>query len=700
MDIKAIRVVAGTKISHDYQGSNVNTFSLRELIQAKVEAIGIPARQNRLLIVDVDVAGSSHKHDGREWWAAFVQEYGIPQTYTVMTRSGGYHFYYKIPTSINLDTFSCPAHPIDSQGVAVLGIDFKYNGWVMSPPTQGYTIVPNGRSINDIEELSPAFLAYISNITQNRAVKSMGDPSTNMMNNLYTTFSMEQITELRKKIDWVRLSCDLTRDQWRDGIFSLKAGLHDDEETLQELVTAWTMNKSFNEGDVEQALSIAEKADQFGSVGPGTIFSIIKDLMMEQGTKPQIESANGQSPLTRDEILAEAKIIPKFDRQGNIKVEPSETNAASIIGTIYNKDQLYYDKRNDLYVFNGESYSDQELTNKFLPILQSSSVGLGLSNFRASSLHRGLDILMVNRKIDPHEEYLKSLQWDGVNRIENFFIDYLGVPNTEYYKIASKNFWTALAARGLRPGCKFDSMVVIEGHEGIRKSTLIEIIGGKDYTYAPLSNKAFEDLDELRKMHQAVIVELPELIGLVNRPAEMVKGFLATANDRIRDLFARKAKNNLRGFIIVGTTNSMKYLNANMGLRRFWPVRIPETLETINVEAIEILRDQLYAEAVQWFRSGHKFWDMPYHLLQEVTASRVQSDPLTNCIKGAIMDGESLDVASIYKRVESLGYISKGLNKDMANRIELAMRELGYVENSGLWYMPAPATTINYNSLI
>ena len=90
LDLKAIRFVPNTKISHDYDGKEVDTFSYGHLIRNKIPYIGIPGRQNRLVIIDVDSAEQGgHKKDGREWWANFHKESGVPPTYTVRTRSGG-----------------------------------------------------------------------------------------------------------------------------------------------------------------------------------------------------------------------------------------------------------------------------------------------------------------------------------------------------------------------------------------------------------------------------------------------------------------------------------------------------------------------------------------------------------------------------------------------------------------------------------
>jgi hypothetical protein len=122
-DLRAIRVIPNTKISHDYSGDKINTFSYYDLCERGTEAVGIPARQNGLIIVDIDVPGERRKVDGRHWWTAFCQEHNIPKTYTVGTPSGGEHYYFQLPITINEILFNPPARLAE-------GVDLKWNGWV------------------------------------------------------------------------------------------------------------------------------------------------------------------------------------------------------------------------------------------------------------------------------------------------------------------------------------------------------------------------------------------------------------------------------------------------------------------------------------------------------------------------------------------------------------------------------------------
>jgi len=412
-DLRAIRFIPNTKVSHDYDGDHVETFSYRDLWSKGIPAIGIPAKQNRLVVIDVDVVSEQHKHDGREWWQNFCSTHEIPMdyTYTVRTASGGFHFYFSIPEAVNLATFSPPSKLAD-------GVDVKYNGWVAAPPTSGYT--PINKTLLDIMELPIAILMEFDNIKTTGKTSYFEDhiDPHNLALSVHTPFTKKQIENLKIQIDWIQVNAELDRNEWRDGLFSLKAGM-EDENLLEELATKWTMNKSYRQGDEAEAISIVKRADKFGPVGPATIFSIIQKIRIRQG------APIATCDFERGEVFDRAKVPVHMDNNGNMKIVPTESNIASIIGAAFPIEVLYHDIRMDLFKFKGEVYSDADLVNTLCPIIQSESEGLGLQNVRKAAIAGGLDVLMAQRKIDPHLEYLNDLEWDGVSRIDNFFYVYV-----------------------------------------------------------------------------------------------------------------------------------------------------------------------------------------------------------------------------------------------------------------------------------
>jgi len=658
-DLQAIRFVKGTKISHDYSDNVVSTFSYRDLCQRGVECIGIPAKQNGLIIVDVDVEGPSHQHDGREWWSLFSKENSIPETYTVRSPSGGFHYYFKLPDSINPESFSPPSQ-------LAKGVDLKYNGWVGAPPSQGYSVY--ALDVARIQVAPPSLMMHIHQVKNHAPVKEFDSSSVTSLE-LHKPFSAEQIKFIKEKMQYICPNLALSYSEWRDGLFSLKAGV-EDPETLDDLTLLWTFNKSYQVGDEFKAKDIVDRASRQGNVGPGTILAILK------AHDTTIVKDGEAFPFSPQEILDRSKIPIGWGKDGSIRIEPSETNASKIICAIFSKEELYTDVRSGHYVFKGKSCSDTEIVNQIIPIIQGFD-GLSLEKFRKQTIVAGLEIAMTSRTVDPHKEFLSKAIWDGVPRIEEFFVKYCGVEDSEYIRIVGKNLWTALAARGLEAGCKFDSMVVIEGHEGIRKSSLVEVIGG-EYTYAPFQAKAFQNLDDLRQMHQAVVVELPELIGVIGQESEQVKNVLSKRFDDIRGLFAKRSVKNLRSFVFIGTTNSTKYLEYDMGERRFWPVKIPRSARHIDLNSIKMNRAQLFAEGVHYFREGYEFYKMPHHLLEQVVAPKYQEDPLREPLANALdFFGSEWTTSDAFQYLVGTGFLSKNYTQQIYYRIEKAFFSLG-----------------------
>lgn len=663
-DLKAIRVLEGSKVSHDYMGKEVATFGYKHLIEIGVPAIGIPGRQNNLVIIDVDAVSDSHKFDGRAWWDEYSKRAGMPKTYSVSTPSGGAHYYFRLPIAINPDVFAPPSKLTD-------GVDIKWNGWVKAPPTKGY--MPMYGCPADIVDAPPSLIAEMERIKGGQQAPGLNPSSADAdISNLATPYDDNQIEELRKRIEWLQSAGSLSRDEWRDGIFSLKAGCRD-PDILDELVVKWTMNKSYSPGDEDAAREMAERAEVHGRVGPGTVFGILKNVALREGA-PIVASA-----YTRQEIVNKSKVKITMTKDGCVKIAPTESNVAALIGAMFDLDTLFHDIRMDNFVYKGQVYSDQDLANIIAPMIQSPSYGLGFENIKKQMVMGGLDVLLATRQIDPHRRWLEGLQWDGVKRIDKFFPTYVSCEDNKYTRAVSKNLWLALAARGLQPGAKFDNVVVLEGVEGSRKSTLCELIGGEYY----MSMSSSEDInspDVLRRMHQSSVVELPELVGLLGKSGEEIKAILATRIDSMRALYARKGVRKPRGFIFIATTNSSRYINQDMGYRRYWPIKVPGGAMSINTELIKADREQLFAEAVVRFHKGEGFWEVPGQVKGEVD-SRMNIEPLVEPLRRIMEDAfGTISLTDAYKNLEATGMVSRGFTTKVARRIQSALLTIGAQE--------------------
>lgn len=217
-----------------------------------------------------------------------------------------------------------------------------------------------------------------------------------------------------------------------------------------------------------------------------------------------------------------------------------------------------------------------------------------------------------NRSYHPIREFIKSLPaWDGVERVETLLIDYLGSEDNRYVRAVTRKTLCAAISRVLRPGCKFDSMLVLNGPQGVGKSTLISRLAGEWFSDS-LHLSDTKDKTAAEKLQGYWILEIGELAGLKKAEVETLRGFLTRQNDIYRASFGKRATPHLRQCIFFGTTNAEKgYLRDITGNRRFWPVKTPgsETRNSWQLTREEIL--QIWAEAHRYVENGETLFLEP-----------------------------------------------------------------------------------------
>jgi hypothetical protein len=198
-------------------------------------------------------------------------------------------------------------------------------------------------------------------------------------------------------------------------------------------------------------------------------------------------------------------------------------------------------------------------------------------------------------KFHPVLDYLKSLEWDGVPRLNTWIIHSGGAADTDYVQAVSALTLIAAVRRVTKPGCKFDEMIVLESQmQGLQKSTALRTLCPKDEWFSddlPLNVDAKQIVERtLGKW----IIEASDLSGMASSQVEHLKGMLSRQVDGpVRLAYGRLPVEQPRQFIIVGTTNSYTYLTDSTGNRRFWPIRV----QKFDVAWIRENRDQIWAEA-------------------------------------------------------------------------------------------------------
>lgn len=297
---------------------------------------------------------------------------------------------------------------------------------------------------------------------------------------------------------------------------------------------------------------------------------------------------------------------------------------------------------------------------------------------------------------DPVREYLEGLKWDGVERTEKWLNKYLGCADTEWTQLIGEKWLISAVARTYKPACKADAMLVLEGAQGVGKSTALAILAGEWYgpDIPPLSSK-----DAQAYVHGPWVVDFGELD--VYRRAEITtfKNFVTLTRDSYRPAYGRFTVTRERRCVFAATTNEDSYLLDGTGNRRFWPVHCTN----IDTFALARDRDQLWAEAVHKFKSGEVWWldDAESNTIAaKQQEERVTEDPLASRVIGKALHLTTLPEqqwTTIADIGEALEIKNENLNRAMTMRFAAVLRSAGWsktrrrVNGTLVWAWNRPA---------
>lgn len=210
-------------------------------------------------------------------------------------------------------------------------------------------------------------------------------------------------------------------------------------------------------------------------------------------------------------------------------------------------------------------------------------------------------------------DHLDSLKWDGISRLEDIFIDLGGAPETNAVRAMTAKWFIQAVARAYRPGCQADHMLILEGAQGLRKSSFFRTIGEPWFTdhLSDLSTK-----DSRQELRGTWVIEIAELAAVLKADKSAVKSFLTTTKDHYRDSYGFHAKDYPRTCVFAATTNpSGAYFNDETGARRFWPIPITKEIDVAHATRY---RDQYWAEAVARFKDGESWHITDPAILAEI----------------------------------------------------------------------------------
>jgi hypothetical protein len=286
--------------------------------------------------------------------------------------------------------------------------------------------------------------------------------------------------------------------------------------------------------------------------------------------------------------------------------------------------------------------------------------------------------------LSPVRHYLEDLEakgaWDQTKRLHRLFQDYFGtvedvaVPDakSDYLAAIGVKFMIAAVARAMVPGCKVDTMLVLEGAQGAGKSSAARILAGASYfsdSLPPMNTKDASD-----HVRGKWIIEIGELSAMQKSEIESTKAFISRQEEKFRPPYRRNEIAYKRRCVFIGTTNQDAYLRDETGNRRFWPVAVGK----IDQKALERDRDLLWAEALFRYRAGEKWYltASEDQLATRVQRDRVSEDIWQSELAVALEDESEIAIRGAACR---LGLSIENLNRTDQNRITSALKALGFV---------------------
>ncbi len=277
----------------------------------------------------------------------------------------------------------------------------------------------------------------------------------------------------------------------------------------------------------------------------------------------------------------------------------------------------------------------------------------------------------------PLRDYLQALQWDGVERLPTWLSVYMGADEQPgaYLAAVGTRFLISAVARVQEPGCQVDSALVLEGQQGIRKSTGLRVLAGDEFFSdslpADLSHK--DSRDHLRGKW---IIELPELAQFKRGDIETIKAYISRRTEQYRPSYGRHEVKFPRQCVFAGTTNADEYLVDQTGNRRFWVV----ACKKIDLDGIKRDRDQLWAEAMVRYRRGES-WFLNDELAVVAAAeaqSRVAHDPWTAFVSETLNTRLTVTEVSPGEVLSFMNLNDAERNPRNGARVAQILRDLGW----------------------
>ncbi len=239
----------------------------------------------------------------------------------------------------------------------------------------------------------------------------------------------------------------------------------------------------------------------------------------------------------------------------------------------------------------------------------------------------GVLVAAYTRRFHPVRDWLESLVWDGRNRLSSWLVDVMGAKDTPYVRAVGQAWAVSAVARVLKPGCKVDTVLVLEGNPGIRKSSVLRALAGDEwFLEVGITDVANKDAQQV--LRRKWVAEFPEIDGLARREQSAVKSYFSRQVDTYRPSYGKISRDFPRQIVFAATTNKSEWITDETGGtgRRMWPVWCSFGQPALAAA----MREQFWAEAYVRAMSGEQWHMVDPELVdaeREEQDARMRADP-------------------------------------------------------------------------
>jgi hypothetical protein len=447
-----------------------------------------------------------------------------------------------------------------------------------------------------------------------------------------------------------------------------------------------------------------EIAENFGGddLLPNPVVEAANLIEQNYGSDLPTLPAPGGKPPAEMMVVVGRQLIPKMGLEKSDKgyVKKTLKNLTRVLGVGRGVVEARYDEFKDETCIRIGGQNDwRAISDNLITSIRNGVEEIVGVTYEQSEITRQVSLLADSNKFDSAKDHVDRLQWDGVPRLDRFAQDILRAVPSEYGVALGRYLFVAMVGRVLEPGCKADiSVVLLSPKQGTGKSSLVEALSPFHEWFGQVDLTKDDD-DVYRAIRGKVVIELPELRGLVGRDAQSTKALMTQQVDRHIPKYKEFEVATPRRAVFIGTDNRRRFLTDPSGNRRWAPIQVAMTSQFIDHPKFAAERDQYWAEAktlAGQFPTAAEAIEQYSTALRNLAGPAIADATVLDAWHGAVdqfvrqqMPGTLVSLAAIFGHLFGAGL--SAMDYSRVNRLRGIMTVLKAEEvQPDVWRVPQP----------